>query len=145
MSSLAPAGPVYQAGTLSGNPVAVAAGLAQLTHCTPDVYAHVDEAVQRLTMEVAKTLDSVGVPYRLNCAGNLFSVFFTETDVVDFASASTTSTTRYAAFFHAMLERGIYLPPSAYEAWFLSASHDDTAIDRVLDALPHAAAAAAAA
>lgn len=143
MSSLAPAGPVYQAGTLSGNPVAVAAGIAQLTHCTDDVYARVDEASLQLSSEVAKTLEGVGVPYRLNRAGNLFSVFFTDTDVVDFASASTTSSKRYAAFFHAMLERGVYLPPSAYEAWFLSAAHDDAAIDRILDALPHAAAAAA--
>jgi glutamate-1-semialdehyde 2,1-aminomutase len=143
MSRLAPAGPVYQAGTLSGNPVAVAAGLAQLTNCTADVYARVDAASEQLSGEVAKTLDGVGMPYRLNRAGNLFSVFFTDTDVVDFTSASTTSTKRYAAFFHAMLERGIYLPPSAYEAWFLSAAHDDAAIDRILDALPHAAAAAA--
>ncbi|HVT20378.1 MAG TPA: glutamate-1-semialdehyde 2,1-aminomutase [Mycobacteriales bacterium] len=143
MSRLAPAGPVYQAGTLSGNPVAVAAGLAQLTHCTDDVYRRVDAASAQLSGEVAKTLDGVGIPYRLNRAGSLFSVFFTDTDVVDFATASTTSATRYAAFFHAMLERGIYLPPSAYEAWFLSAAHDDAAIDRILDALPHAAAAAA--
>jgi glutamate-1-semialdehyde 2,1-aminomutase len=142
MSSLAPAGPVYQAGTLSGNPVAVAAGLAQLTHCTPEVYARVDAASEQLSSEVAKTLDGVGVPYRLNRAGSLFSVFFTDADVVDFASASTTSTKRYAAFFHAMLGRGVYLPPSAYEAWFLSAAHDDAAIDRILDALPHAAEAA---
>jgi glutamate-1-semialdehyde 2,1-aminomutase len=136
---------VYQAGTLSGNPVAVAAGLAQLTHCTADVYARVDAAAEQLSAEVAKTLEGVGVPYRLNRAGNLFSVFFTDTDVVDFSSASTTSTKQYAAFFHAMLERGIYLPPSAYEAWFLSAAHDDAAIDRILDALPHAAEAAASA
>ncbi|HWC36041.1 MAG TPA: glutamate-1-semialdehyde 2,1-aminomutase [Mycobacteriales bacterium] len=144
MSRLAPAGPVYQAGTLSGNPVAVAAGIAQLTHCTPDVYARVDAAAARLSAEVAKALDGVGIGYRLNRAGNLFSVFFTDVDVVDFATASTTSSRRYAAFFHAMLDRGVYLPPSAYEAWFLSAAHDDAAIDRILDALPHAAAAAAA-
>ncbi|HVT64055.1 MAG TPA: glutamate-1-semialdehyde 2,1-aminomutase [Mycobacteriales bacterium] len=143
MSRLAPAGPVYQAGTLSGNPVAVAAGLAQLTNCTAAVYARVDAAAEQLSGEVAKTLDGVGIPYRLNRAGNLFSVFFTDIDVVDFTTASTTSSKQYAAFFHAMLDRGIYLPPSAYEAWFLSAAHDDAAIDRILDALPHAAAAAA--
>jgi glutamate-1-semialdehyde 2,1-aminomutase len=143
MSSLAPAGPVYQAGTLSGNPVAVAAGLAQLTHCTPDVYATVDASSLRLSGAVADALTSAGVTHRLSRAGNLFSVFFTEVDVRDFATASTTSTKRYAAFFHAMLDRGIYLPPSAYEAWFLSAAHDDAAMDRILDALPHAAAAAA--
>jgi glutamate-1-semialdehyde 2,1-aminomutase len=128
---------------LSGNPVAVAAGIAQLTNCTPDVYARVDAAADRLANEVTATLDGVGLSYRLNRAGNLFSVFFTDVDVVDFATASTTATERYAAFFHAMLDRGIYLPPSAYEAWFLSAAHDDAAIDRILDALPHAAAAAA--
>ncbi|HEX3705220.1 MAG TPA: glutamate-1-semialdehyde 2,1-aminomutase [Mycobacteriales bacterium] len=143
MSALAPAGPVYQAGTLSGNPVAVAAGLAQLRHCTPDVYAHVDAASARLSAAVSGALTIAGVAHRLNTAGNLFSIFFTDVDVVDFATASTTSTKRYAAFFHAMLDRGVYLPPSAYEAWFLSAAHDDAAIGRVLDALPDAAAAAA--
>ncbi|MGN6473542.1 MAG: glutamate-1-semialdehyde 2,1-aminomutase [Mycobacteriales bacterium] len=143
MSSLAPAGPVYQAGTLSGNPVAVAAGLAQLTNCTNEVYARIDAASEQLSREVAKTLDGVGIPYRLNRAGNLFSVFFTGTDVIDFATASTTSSKQYSAFFHAMLERGVYLPPSAYEAWFLSAAHDDAAIDRIFDALPYAAEAAA--
>jgi glutamate-1-semialdehyde 2,1-aminomutase len=143
MSSLAPAGPVYQAGTLSGNPVAVAAGLAQLTHCTSDVYALVDAVSARLSAAVSEALTAVGVTHRLSKAGNLFSIFFTDVDVRDFATASTTSTKRYAAFFHAMLDRGIYLPPSAYEAWFLSAAHDDAAIDRILEALPHAAAAAA--
>jgi glutamate-1-semialdehyde 2,1-aminomutase len=144
MSALAPAGPVYQAGTLSGNPVAVAAGLAQLRHCTAEVYAHVDEAAARLSDAVAKALAEAGVDFRLNHAGNLFSVFFTDREVVDYATAGTTSTARYAAFFHAMLDRGVYLPPSAYEAWFLSAAHDDAALDRVFEALPHAAAAAAA-
>ncbi|HEX3900543.1 MAG TPA: glutamate-1-semialdehyde 2,1-aminomutase [Mycobacteriales bacterium] len=143
MSSLAPAGPVYQAGTLSGNPVAVAAGLAQLTNCTPEVYAIVDAASVRLSAAVSAALSEVGVMHRLNTAGNLFSVFFTDAEVVDFVTASTTSTKRYAAFFHAMLDRGIYLPPSAYEAWFLSAAHDDATLDRIIEALPAAATAAA--
>ncbi|HVW82001.1 MAG TPA: glutamate-1-semialdehyde 2,1-aminomutase [Mycobacteriales bacterium] len=143
MSALAPAGPVYQAGTLSGNPVAVAAGLAQLTHCTPEVYAAVDASSARLSAAVSAALTEAGVAHRVNTAGNLFSVFFTDTDVVDFATASTTSAKRYAAFFHTMLDRGIYLPPSAYEAWFLSAAHGDAALERVIDALPAAAAAAA--
>jgi glutamate-1-semialdehyde 2,1-aminomutase len=143
MSSLAPAGPVYQAGTLSGNPVAVAAGLAQLTNCTPEVYALVDAAAARLSAAVSSALTDAGVTHRLNTAGSLFSVFFTGTEVVDFATASTTSTKCYAAFFHAMLDRGIYLPPSAYEAWFLSAAHDDAALDRIIEALPAAAEAAA--
>jgi glutamate-1-semialdehyde 2,1-aminomutase len=143
MSQLAPAGPVYQAGTLSGNPLATAAGLATLTHCTPDVYAALDKTAEQLSAQVATALTEAGVPHRINTAGNLFSVFFTDVEVVDYDTARTQSTARYAAFFHEMLDRGVYLPPSAYEAWFVSAVHDDAAIDHVVDALPHAAAAAA--
>jgi glutamate-1-semialdehyde 2,1-aminomutase len=143
MSQLAPAGPVYQAGTLSGNPVAVAAGLAQLTHCTDEVYVHLDKTAEVLASAVREALDEAGVAHRLNTAGSLFSVFFTGIEVVDFATASTTDTRAYAAFFHAMLDRGVYLPPSAYEAWFLSAAHDQAAIGRVVEALPAAAHAAA--
>jgi glutamate-1-semialdehyde 2,1-aminomutase len=143
MSQLAPAGPVYQAGTLSGNPLATAAGLATLTHCTPDVYAALDKTAEQLSAQVATALTEAGVPHRINTAGNLFSVFFTDVEVVDYDTARTQSTARYAAFFHEMLDRGVYLPPSAYEAWFVSAVHDEAAIDRVVDALPHAARAAA--
>jgi glutamate-1-semialdehyde 2,1-aminomutase len=144
MALLAPAGPVYQAGTLSGNPVAVAAGIAQLTHCTDEVYAQVDLASSTIAGLLVDALSSAGVPFRVNGAGNLFSVFFTEGDVTDFASATTSSSRRYAAFFHAMLDRGVYLPPSAFEAWFVGASHDDAALERVAAALPDAARAAAA-
>jgi glutamate-1-semialdehyde 2,1-aminomutase len=144
MSSLAPDGPVYQAGTLSGNPVAVAAGLAQLRLCTPDVYAHLDATAARIVTLAGDALADAGVPHRVNVAGNLFSVFFTDRQVVDFASAKQQSAHRYTAFFHAMLDRGVYLPPSAFEAWFVGASHDDAALDRIADALPHAARAAAA-
>jgi glutamate-1-semialdehyde 2,1-aminomutase len=143
MEQLAPAGPVYQAGTLSGNPLATAAGLATLTHCTADVYAMLDKTAEQLAAQVVDALTKAGVAHRINEAGNLFSVFFTDVDVVDYESARMQSTARYAAFFHAMLERGVYLPPSAYEAWFLSAAHDDAVIDRIVDALPHAARAAA--
>jgi glutamate-1-semialdehyde 2,1-aminomutase len=142
MAQLAPAGPVYQAGTLSGNPVAVAAGLAQLRHCTDDVYAHLDATAGTLTRLVAEALGEAGVAFRINKAGNLFSVFFVDSDVTDFDTARSTSTARYAAFFHAMLEHGIYLPPSAFEAWFVGASHDQAVIDRVATALPVAARAA---
>jgi glutamate-1-semialdehyde 2,1-aminomutase len=144
MARLAPAGPVYQAGTLSGNPVAVAAGLAQLRNCTDDVYAHLDRTSARLQELVSDALHSAGVAHRINTAGNLFSVFFTATEVVDYATARTQSGARYAAFFHALLDRGVYLPPSGFEAWFVGASHDATALQRVADALPAAAAAAAA-
>ncbi len=125
MSRLAPAGPVYQAGTLSGNPLATAA-------------AAVGQAA-------SDALTKEGVPHRLRTAGNLFSIFFTSDSVGDFDAARQQDTRAYAAFFHAALDRGVYLPPSAYEAWFLSAAHDDTAVDRVIDALPYAARAAASA
>ncbi|HVF05520.1 MAG TPA: glutamate-1-semialdehyde 2,1-aminomutase [Frankiaceae bacterium] len=143
MEHLAPAGPVYQAGTLSGNPVAVAAGLTTLEHCTDDVYAHVDKTAAVVASIVADALTEAGVPYRLNTAGSLFSFFFTETAVVDYATAARTDSTRYAAFFHEFLRRGVYLPPSAYEAWFLSAAHDAEAVERIAAAAPRAARAAA--
>jgi glutamate-1-semialdehyde 2,1-aminomutase len=144
MGHLAPAGPVYQAGTLSGNPLAVAAGLTTLRHCTDDVYAHVDLAAATVAKLATDALCEAGVPHQLNTAGSLFSVFFAEGAVTDFASATRQQVSRYAAFFHAMLAEGVYLPPSAYEAWFLSAAHDDAALERVAAALPKAAAAAAA-
>ncbi|SEP59510.1 glutamate-1-semialdehyde 2,1-aminomutase [Microlunatus flavus] len=146
MHSLAPVGGVYQAGTLSGNPVATAAGLTTLRLATPEVYAHVDRAAALLQREVAAALSAAGVPHVIQAAGNLFSVFFVGEDVdavADYATASTQVTTRYAAFFHSMLDSGVYLPPSAYEGWFLSSAHDDAALDRVVSALPAAAAAAA--
>ncbi|HET6816584.1 MAG TPA: glutamate-1-semialdehyde 2,1-aminomutase [Mycobacteriales bacterium] len=143
MRQLAPLGPVYQAGTLSGNPVAVAAGLAQLELCTEDVYAHLDKAALRVAGGVSDALSAAGVEHRVNTAGNLFSVFFTGAQVVDYATARTQDTRRYSAFFHAMLEQGVHLPPSAYEAWFVGATHDDAVIDRILTAAAVAARAAA--
>jgi glutamate-1-semialdehyde 2,1-aminomutase len=146
MDRLAPAGPVYQAGTLSGNPLATAAGLATLRACTPEVYARVDKAAAAVASLAAAALTAEGVPFRLQQAGNLLSVFLGVDDPVrDFAGARRQSAPAYAAFFHAMLDAGVYLPPSGYEAWFLSASHDEAALARIADALPAAAAAAAAA
>ena len=146
MSRLAPAGPVYQAGTLSGNPLAVAAGLATLRACTPDVYARVDAAAEAVATLASAALTAAGVPFWLSQAGSLFSVFLGRTEPVrSFADAKAQSPAAYAAFFHAMLDRGVYLPPSPYEAWFLSAAHDEAAIERIADALPAAARAAAAA
>ena len=146
MDLLAPAGPVYQAGTLSGNPVATTAGLVTLQHCTAEVYATVDRVAGELGALVGAALAAAGVPALVQYAGNLFSVFFTEaTEVVDYAAARAQQAWRYPAFFHAMLAHGVSLPPSAFEAWFVSAAHDDDALARVADALPHAARAAAAA
>jgi glutamate-1-semialdehyde 2,1-aminomutase len=146
MSRLAPAGPVYQAGTLSGNPLAVAAGLATLRACTPEVYARVDAAAAAVAKLVSEALAAAGVPFWLSEAGSLFSVFLGRSaPVASFADAKDQSAGAYAAFFHAMLDRGVYLPPSGYEAWFLSAAHDEAALSRIADALPAAARAAGAA
>jgi glutamate-1-semialdehyde 2,1-aminomutase len=144
MARLAPAGPVYQAGTLSGNPLAVAAGLATLRACDADVYARVDSAAAAVAKLVSEALTSAGVPFWLSQAGSLFSVFLGRpAPVRSFADARGQSPAAYAAFFHAMLDRGVYLPPSPYEAWFLSAAHDEAALARIADALPAAAQAAA--
>ncbi|AEA27740.1 Glutamate-1-semialdehyde 2,1-aminomutase [Pseudonocardia dioxanivorans CB1190] len=145
MSYLAPAGPVYQAGTLSGNPVAVAAGLATLRAADASVYAALDANSRRLGGLIGDALTTAGVAHRVQYAGNLLSVFFTADEVVDYAGARAAETFRFPAFFHALLDRGVYAPPSAFEAWFVSAALDDDAFSVVADALPAAAAAAAAA
>ncbi|MEP6598734.1 MAG: glutamate-1-semialdehyde 2,1-aminomutase [Actinomycetota bacterium] len=145
MGHLAPTGPVYQAGTLSGNPVAVAAGLATLRNCPPDVYARVDEVATIIGGLAHEALQQEGVAHQVQYAGNLFSVFFSPAPVTNFEQAHAAETFRYRAFFHAMLDAGVYLPPSAFEAWFVGAAHDQAAIDRVAAALPLAAKAAAAA
>ncbi|MEV0997468.1 glutamate-1-semialdehyde 2,1-aminomutase [Nonomuraea sp. NPDC050202] len=144
MANLAPEGPVYQAGTLSGNPLACAAGLATLRALDAEAYARVDAAALQVGDLASEALAKAGVPHRLQRAGSLFSIFFTDAEVTNFAEAKTQNTAAFTAFFHAMLDQGVYLPPSAYEAWFLSASHDDEAIGRVAEALPAAAEAAAA-
>ncbi|MFV0459648.1 MAG: glutamate-1-semialdehyde 2,1-aminomutase [Actinomycetales bacterium] len=143
MGHLAPAGPVYQAGTLSGNPVATAAGLATLRAADEAVYARVDAASRQLQGEVSSALSGAGVPHRINTAGSMFSVFFTDQPVRTYAEAQTQDVQAFAAFFTSMLDAGIYLPPSAFEAWFLSAAHDDVVLGKVVDALPAAARAAA--
>jgi len=145
MAHLAPVGPVYQAGTLSGNPVAVAAGLATLRAATADVYQRLDAAASAVRAMVSQALTAQGVPHVAQNAGNLFSVFFAAEPVTDFAAAQATQTFRYRPFFHAMLDAGVYLPPSAFESWFVSAAHDDAALERIAAALPVAARAAAAA
>jgi glutamate-1-semialdehyde 2,1-aminomutase len=143
MSRLAPEGPVYQAGTLSGNPVATTAGLTTLRLATDEVYAHLTTAGETVKAGVAEALTAAGVPHVVQSNGTMFSVFFTGDPVRDFDDASAQDVSAFAAFFHAMLDAGVHLPPSAYEAWFLSAAHDDRAVQTVLDALPAAARAAA--
>ncbi|NKQ58386.1 glutamate-1-semialdehyde 2,1-aminomutase [Amycolatopsis sp. K13G38] len=143
MAKLAPGGPVYQAGTLSGNPVAVAAGLASLRAAGDDVYRALDANSQRLGALFTEALTAVGVAHQVAYAGNLLSVFFTDRPVRNYQDAAATETWRFPAFFHALLDRGVYGPPSPFEAWFVNAAMDDAAFEVIEAALPVAAAAAA--
>ena len=146
MRRLAPDGPVYQAGTLSGNPVAASAGLATLRLADAAAYDRLDRAAARLRSLVTEALEAEGVPHVVQGTGSLFSVFFGPTEPVrDYAGARNQDLFRYRDFFHVMLDHGVYLPPSAFEAWFVSTVHDDDALDRIAAALPVAAKAAAAA
>jgi glutamate-1-semialdehyde 2,1-aminomutase len=143
MAQLAPAGPVYQAGTLSGNPVATAAGLAQLRLLDDAAYAAVDAVSREIQGLVAQALAKEGVAHRVQNAGSMFSVFFTDQEVRDFDDARKQEAFRFTAFFHSMLAQGVYLPPSAFESWFVSTAHDERAVERIAAALPAAARAAA--
>jgi len=143
MAHLAPVGAVYQAGTLSGNPVAATAGLTTLRLADDRVYEHLTRAGETIKAAAREALSAAGVPHVVQSTGTMFSVFFTDRPVRDFAGASRQDTAAFAAFFHAMLDAGVHLPPSAYEGWFLSSAHDDRAVQVVVDALPAAATAAA--
>ncbi|MGH2740473.1 MAG: glutamate-1-semialdehyde 2,1-aminomutase [Actinomycetota bacterium] len=135
MEQLAPSGPVYQAGTLSGNPVAVAAGLATLELIQKeDPYEELAHAATALTVGLEEAFQNAGAPHVLNRVESLFSVFFSEDPVNDEASARRADHGRYARFFHGMLARGVYLPPSGYEAWFLGTAHGPAEIERTLEA-----------
>jgi glutamate-1-semialdehyde 2,1-aminomutase len=149
MDYLAPAGPVYQAGTLSGNPVAVAAGIATLRAADAAVYERLDAASVVISEAVSAALSAEGVAHSVQRAGNLFSFVFGAEAAArsprTYAEVQRQEAFRYPPFFHAMQRAGVSLPPSVYEAWFVSAAFDDTAISRIVDALPAAAKAAAAA
>ncbi len=144
MSLLAPAGPVYQAGTLSGNPVATAAGLATLKGCTDEVYARLDVVARAIADAASEALTAASVPHRVQWAGSMFSVFFRDGAVSNYDDAKTQDVDAFRRFFHSMLDQGVHLPPSSFEAWFVSAAHDDAAVSQVLAALPAAARAAGA-
>jgi len=149
MAHLAPLGNVYQAGTLSGNPIATTAGLTTLRLAGDAVYARLDQVALTIQSMVTDALSAAGVPHVVQSAGNLFSVFFVdpiETPVIrNFDDVQRQDVHQFRTFFHAMLEAGVYLPPSAYETWFVSAAHDDVALEQIAQALPGAAAAVAAA
>jgi glutamate-1-semialdehyde 2,1-aminomutase len=140
MQMLAPQGPVYQAGTLSGNPVATAAGLAMLRNAD---YAAVDQAAEQVIAMTDEALTRAGVPHVVQRAGNLFSFFFRDESVANYDQAREQDTDAFAAFHSAMLDAGVSLPPSAFEAWFVSSAHDDEALGLIEQALPSAARAAA--
>ena len=143
MGRLAPLGPVYQAGTLSGNPVAMAAGLATLRNADDAAYARLDANADTLAGLLTSALTDAGVAHQVQRAGNMLSVFFSDEPVHDFAAAKATQTWRFPPFFHALLEAGVYPPCSAFETWFVSSILDDAAFERIADALPGAARAAA--
>ncbi|MEV6580608.1 glutamate-1-semialdehyde 2,1-aminomutase [Streptomyces sp. NPDC051582] len=143
MGHLAPAGPVYQAGTLSGNPIATAAGLAQLRLLDAAAYEKVDAVSAQIQGLVTDALAKEGVAHRLQTASNMFSVFFTEDEVKNYDDAKKQESFRFNGFFHSMLSQGVYLPPSAFESWFVSTAHDERAVERIAAALPAAARAAA--
>jgi glutamate-1-semialdehyde 2,1-aminomutase len=143
MERLAPLGPVYQAGTLSGNPVAMAAGLATLQAADDAVYATLDAHADRLAGLITEALTEASVAHHVSRAGNFLTVFFGDVAPTNFATAKATETWRYPAFFHALLDAGVYPPCSAFETWFVSTALDDAAFDRIAEALPHAARAAA--
>lgn len=139
MSHLAPAGPVYQAGTLSGNPVAVAAGLAQLRLLDADAYDRLGALADRLVEGLRKAFADAGTPVQVQRAASLFSVFFADQPVHDYEGARATDTAHFARFFRGMLARGFYLPPSAFEAVFVSLAHTTDDIDATVVAAAEAA------
>jgi glutamate-1-semialdehyde 2,1-aminomutase len=143
MELLAPLGPVYQAGTLSGNPLAVAAGRATLDHLDAAAYARIDAAATTIAEAAASALRDAGVTHVLQRSGNLFSIQFAAEAPTDYDTVKAQEAFRYPPFFRAMLAQGVSLPPSVFEAWFVSASHDDDAVSRIVEALPAAARAAA--
>jgi glutamate-1-semialdehyde 2,1-aminomutase len=135
MDRVAPEGPVYQAGTLSGNPLAVTAGLKTLQVLEQDPpYRKLEERASRLCEGLAAAAEKNAVPVRINRCGSMFTVFFTAAEVYDFETAKSSDTKRFARFFNAMLERGIYLAPSQFEACFLSSAHTDEEIELTIAA-----------
>jgi len=138
MRMVSPAGPVYQAGTLSGNPVAMTAGLWALQRLSPKLYTDLARRGTRLAAGFADAARAAGVALQVNAFGSLVTPFFTDAPVRDYQSALRSDTKAYAAFFQGMLKRGIYPPPSQFEAWFLSAAHTDRDVTRTI-AAAHAA------
>ena len=136
MKYLAPEGPVYQAGTLSGNPLAMAAGLAMLQalDADPQIYTRLAEKTERLELGLNTVLENKGIPYQINRLGSMISLHFTEQPVIDFETAAKGDNERFNSYFHGMLNEGIYLPPSAFESYFLNDALSIENIDRTVEA-----------
>jgi glutamate-1-semialdehyde 2,1-aminomutase len=134
MDMVSPAGPVYQAGTLSGNPLAMTAGIWSLDQLKPGLYRALAGLGARLAAGLADAAREAGIALQVNAAGSVLTPFFTDRAVRDYASATSADTDTYARFFRGMLARGIYPPPSQFEAWFLSAAHTAKDIDRTIAA-----------
>jgi glutamate-1-semialdehyde 2,1-aminomutase len=144
MACVAPEGPVYQAGTLSGNPLAMAAGAAMLDLLAePGAYQRLEAASARLETGLRRAAAAAGAAVTVNRVGSMLTVFFCEGPVVDYASAKRADTARFGRFFHALLERGVYFPPAQFEAAFVSLAHDEAAIDETARAAEQALRAAA--
>lgn len=135
MNLVAPAGPVYQAGTLSGNPLAMAAGSATLDTiaATRNAYTQLDARGARLEAGLKNAAEKAKVPVQINRVGSMLTLFFTEHPVTDYASAKTSNTSRYAKFFHGLLERGVYIAPSQFEAMFISLAHTEQEIAKTVE------------
>ena len=138
MDQISPAGPVYQAGTLSGNPLAMRAGVWALEHLSASLYRRLSGLGKPTARPVWKPPAEAGVSLRVNALGSVLTPFFADHPVTDYESATAADTSRYATFFHGMLERGIYPPPSQFEGWFLSAAHTERDVDRTVRAAGHA-------
>ena len=134
MALVAPSGPVYQAGTLSGNPLAMTAGLWSLGELSENLYKHLAKLGSRLAAGLADAARDAGVALQVNAFGSLLTPFFTSHPVRDYQSALTADTAAYGRFFRAMLEAGIYPPPSQFEAWFLSGAHTRKDVDATIKA-----------
>ena len=137
MQQVSPEGGVYQAGTLSGNPLAMAAGIATLEALADpgnDCYAHLERTSAMLADGLQRAAEKAGLPVRISRVGSMLTCFFTEHDVSDFEGAQSCRTDRFAVFFRAMLDRGVLLPPSQFEAWFVSTAHDEAAVKQTLAA-----------
>lgn len=134
MELVSPSGPVYQAGTLSGNPLAMTAGLWAIEALSPQLYRNLAKLGTRLAAGLADAARAASVPLQINAFGSLLTPFFTDQPVRDYQSALSADTESYGVFFREMLARGVYLPPSQFEAWFLSAAHTERAVDRTVRA-----------